>query len=233
MSDGIRLHESWLGQLGGEFDQPYMRGLKAFLVAEKAAGRRIFPKGAEWFRALDLTPLGTVRVVILGQDPYHGPGQAHGLCFSVRPGTQIPPSLVNIYKELHTDLGIAPARHGFLEHWAQQGVLLLNSVLTVQMGQAASHRERGWERFTDAAIAAVNAQADPVVFMLWGSYAQKKAALVDSIDKGGRHLVLKAPHPSPLSAHGGFFGCRHFSKANAFLESKGLNPIDWALPPAA
>jgi len=233
MSEAVRLHESWLGALGGEFEQPYMRALKDFLVAEKAAGRRIFPKGSLWFRALDLTPLGTVRVVILGQDPYHGPGQAHGLCFSVAPGTAIPPSLVNIYKEMQSDLGIAPARHGFLEHWAKQGVLLLNSVLTVRMGEAASHRERGWERFTDAAIAAVNAQAEPVVFMLWGSYAQKKAALVDSIDKSGRHLVLKAPHPSPLSAHGGFFGCRHFSKANAFLEQQGLAPIDWALPPPA
>jgi uracil-DNA glycosylase len=231
MSDAVRLHESWLGPLGAEFEQPYMRSLKDFLVAEKAAGKRVFPKGGEWFRALDLTPLGQVRVVILGQDPYHGPGQAHGLCFSVRPGTAIPPSLVNIYKELHADLGIAPARHGFLEHWAKQGVLLLNSVLTVEIGHAASHRERGWERFTDAAIAEVARQADPVVFMLWGSYAQKKAALVESVDEGGRHLVLKAPHPSPLSAHGGFFGCRHFSKANAFLERNGLAPIDWALPP--
>lgn len=231
MSDtGIKLHESWLAPLKGEFAQPYMDTLKQFLIAEKAAGKRIFPKGSEWFRALDLTPLGQVRVVILGQDPYHGPGQAHGLCFSVKAGVQIPPSLVNIYKEMQADLGIPPARHGFLEHWAQQGVLLLNSVLTVQMGQAASHRDRGWERFTDAAIAAVNEQADPVVFLLWGSYAQKKAALVDSIDKGGRHLVLKAPHPSPLSAHGGFFGSRHFSKANAFLKSQGLKPIDWALP---
>jgi len=229
----IRLHDSWLAPLGGEFEQPYMDELKRFLLAEKAAGQRIFPKGGEWFRALDLTPLGNVRVVILGQDPYHGPGQAHGLCFSVRHGTRPPPSLVNIYKELETDLGIPPARHGFLESWARQGVLLLNSVLTVRMGQAASHRERGWERFTDAAIAAVNRQRDAVAFLLWGSYAQKKAALVDSLDKGGRHLVLKAPHPSPLSAHSGFFGCRHFSKANAFLESRGLAPIDWALPPDA
>ena len=228
----VRLHESWLEPLRGEFDQPYMRELKQFLTAEKAAGRRIFPKGSEWFRALDLTPLGKVRVVILGQDPYHGLNQAHGLCFSVRPGTAIPPSLVNIYKELKADLGIAPARHGFLEHWARQGVLLLNSVLTVQMGQAASHRDRGWERFTDAAVAAVNRQIDPVVFMLWGSYAQRKAAVIDSVDRGGRHLVLKAPHPSPLSAHNGFFGCRHFSQANAFLESRGLDPIDWALPAA-
>lgn len=226
----VKLHDSWLGPLGSEFEQPYMQELKSFLVAEKAAGQRIFPKGSEYFRALDLTSLGQVRVVILGQDPYHGLGQAHGLCFSVRPGTQIPPSLVNIYKEMQADLGIPPARHGFLEHWAKQGVLLLNSVLTVRMGQAASHRERGWERFTDAAIAAVNRQESPVVFMLWGSYAQKKAAQIDSLDKGGRHLVLKAPHPSPLSAHSGFFGCRHFSQANRFLESRGLPPIDWALP---
>jgi uracil-DNA glycosylase len=233
MSEAIKLHDSWLAPLRDEFAQPYMAQLRAFLVAEKAAGRRIFPKGNEWFRALDLTPLGQVRVVILGQDPYHGPDQAHGLCFSVRPAVRIPPSLVNIYKEMQGDLGIPPARHGFLEHWAKQGVLLLNSVLTVQMGQAASHRDRGWERFTDAAIAAVNRQSDPVVFLLWGSYAQKKAALVDSVDKGGRHLVLKAPHPSPLSAHSGFLGCRHFSRANAFLESCGLAPIDWQLPAAA
>jgi uracil-DNA glycosylase len=226
----VKLHESWLGPLGAEFALPYMKGLRDFLLEEKAAGQRIFPKGSEWFRALDLTPLGQVRVVILGQDPYHGPGQAHGLCFSVKPGTQIPPSLVNIYKEMQADLGITPARHGFLEHWARQGVLLLNSVLTVRMGQAASHRERGWERFTDAVIAEVNRQQSPIVFMLWGSYAQKKAAQIDSIDKGGRHLVLKAPHPSPLSAHNGFFGCRHFSQANAFLESRGLAPVDWALP---
>ena len=226
----VKLHESWLGPLETEFAQPYMQSLRAFLLAEKAGGQRIFPKGSEWFRAMDLTPLGQVRVVILGQDPYHGLGQAHGLCFSVKPGTPAPPSLVNIYKEMQADLGIPPARHGFLEHWAKQGVLLLNSVLTVRMGQAASHRERGWERFTDAVIAEVNRQQSPIVFMLCGSYAQNKAAHIDNIDKGGRHLVLKAPHPSPLSAHSGFFGCRHFSKANRFLESRGLPPIDWALP---
>ncbi|HVJ00382.1 MAG TPA: uracil-DNA glycosylase [Sphingomonas sp.] len=227
---GINLHPSWLAPLATEFEQPYMAALKQFLVAEKAAGRRIFPRGPEWFRALDLTPIERVRVVILGQDPYHGPSQAHGLCFSVKPGVRVPPSLVNIYKELQTDLGIAPARHGFLEHWAQQGVLLLNSVLTVQAGNAASHQGRGWERFTDAVIRQVNARETPVAFLLWGSYAQKKAAFVESVDKGGRHLVLKAPHPSPLSAHNGFFGCRHFSKANAFLEATGQPPIDWALP---
>jgi uracil-DNA glycosylase len=222
----IKLHEGWLERLRGEFDQPYMADLKRFLCAEKEQGKHIFPKGCDWFKALDLTPPDKVKVVILGQDPYHGLGQAHGLCFSVPNGVDPPPSLRNIYKELESDLGIARPGHGFLEHWARQGVLLLNSVLTVEMGQAASHREKGWERFTDAIIREVNALDHPVVFMLWGSYAQKKAAFVDS----SRHLVLKAPHPSPLSAHSGFFGCKHFSKANAFLESKGLAPIDWALP---
>jgi uracil-DNA glycosylase len=222
----VHLHPSWLEPLQSEFDQAYMAELKRFLLAEREAGKRIFPNGANWFRALDLTPLDKVRVVILGQDPYHGPGQAHGLCFSVPNGVRPPPSLVNIFKELKSDLGIEPAPHGFLEHWASQGVLLLNSVLTVEMGRAGSHRERGWERFTDAVIRAVAAKPDPVVFMLWGSYAQKKAAFVDA----NRHLVLKAPHPSPLSAHSGFFGCRHFSQANAFLTEHGQLPIDWALP---
>jgi len=222
----IKLHESWLERLSGEFEQPYMAELKRFLVDEKANGKRIFPSGSNWFRALDLTPPDAVRVVILGQDPYHGLGQAHGLCFSVPNGVDPPPSLKNIYKELESDLGIKRPSHGFLEHWARQGVLLLNSVLTVEMGRAASHRDKGWERFTDAIIASINKSDTPVVFMLWGSYAQKKAAFVDT----SKHLVLKAPHPSPLSAHSGFFGCRHFSQANAFLESRGLKPIDWALP---
>lgn len=225
-----KLHQSWLEPLRGEFASDYMTALRAFLVAEKDAGKAIFPRGSEWFRALDLTPLEDVRVVILGQDPYHGPGQAHGLCFSVKPGTRTPPSLVNIYKEMEADLGIPPARHGFLEHWAEQGVLLLNSVLTVQMGNAASHQGRGWERFTDAVIRLVNERPNPVVFMLWGAYAQKKAAFVDSLDRGGRHLVIKSAHPSPLSAHNGFLGSRPFSKANDFLRSRGEKPIDWALP---
>ncbi len=225
-TEQIKLEPGWRDKLAGEFEQPYMAELKRFLLAERDRGKRIFPKGGEWFRALDLTPLEKVRAVILGQDPYHGLGQAHGLCFSVRHGVQPPPSLVNIFKELESDVGVKPARHGFLEHWAEQGVLLLNSVLTVEMGRAASHREKGWERFTDAIIRQVNAKQEPVVFMLWGSYAQKKAAFVDT----SRHLVLKAPHPSPLSAHSGFFGCRHFSKADAFLEAHGLPPIDWALP---
>jgi len=225
-TDQIKLQHGWLDRLRAEFAKPYMAELKRFLVDEKANGKRIFPKGSEWFRALDLTPPDKVRVVILGQDPYHGLKQAHGLCFSVPGGVQPPPSLQNIYKELESDLGIKRPSHGFLEHWAKQGVLLLNSVLTVEMGRAASHRDRGWERFTDAVVAEVNAKPEPVVFLLWGSYAQKKAAFVDE----ARHLVLKAPHPSPLSAHSGFFGCRHFSKANAFLASRGLAPIDWALP---
>lgn len=228
-SEDIKLHASWLERIGAEFEQPYMADLKHFLQQERQSGKQIYPRGSEWFRALDLTPLEQVRVVILGQDPYHGPGQAHGLCFSVKDGVRPPPSLVNIYKELESDLGIKPRRHGFLEHWAKQGVLLLNSVLTVEMGQAASHRERGWERFTDRIIREVNAKPEPVVFMLWGSYAQKKAAFVDT----SRHLVLKAAHPSPLSAHSGFFGCKHFSKANSFLEERGLTPIDWALPESA
>ena len=227
MADTIKLHESWRAPLAGAFASPGMAALKAFLLAEKAAGKAIFPKGSEWFRALDLTPLDQVRVVILGQDPYHGPGQAHGLAFSVRPGVRVPPSLVNIYKELQADLGIAPARHGFLEHWARQGVLLLNTSLTVEQGQAASHKGRGWEDFTDAVIRLVAARAQPCAFLLWGSHAQKKAGFVD----GSRHLVLKAPHPSPLSAHNGFFGCRHFSLTNQWLEAQGLAPIDWALPP--
>ncbi|MEA3064191.1 MAG: uracil-DNA glycosylase [Sphingomonadales bacterium] len=226
----VRLHPSWLEPLRAEFASPYMQSLRAWLVAEREAGKRIFPRPRDWFAALDLTPLEEVRVVILGQDPYHGAGQAHGLCFSVQPGTRTPPSLANIYKEMQGDLGIAPARHGSLQHWARQGVLLLNAVLTVEMGQAASHQGRGWERFTDAVIRLVNAKPEPVVFMLWGSHAQKKAAFVDSVERGGRHLVLKAPHPSPLSAHNGFFGCRHFSKANAFLRQHGQKPIDWQLP---
>ncbi len=225
----VKVGESWKAPLAVEFSSPYMADLRAFLLEQKEAGRRIFPKGSEYFRALDLTPLADVRVVILGQDPYHGEGQAHGLCFSVQPGVRTPPSLVNIYKEMQEDLGIPPARHGFLEHWAKQGVLLLNSVLTVEMGRAASHQGRGWERFTDAVIRAVNEQEKPVVFILWGSYAQKKAAFVDR----DRHLVLRSAHPSPLSAHNGFLGSRPFSKANAFLEQHGRQPIDWQLPAAA
>ncbi|MBB4952616.1 uracil-DNA glycosylase [Agrobacterium vitis] len=223
---GLRLEESWKAVVGDEFEQPHMQSLKQFLLEEKQAGKHIFPKGAEYFRALDLTPIDQVRVVILGQDPYHGAGQAHGLCFSVQPGVRIPPSLVNIYKEMESDLGIARANHGFLEHWARQGVLLLNSVLTVEEGRAGSHQGKGWERFTDRIIHAVAEEREHVVFILWGAYAQKKAAFVDS----KRHLVLKSVHPSPLSAHNGFFGSKPFSKTNTYLQSHGLEPIDWQLP---
>lgn len=222
----IQLEESWKAALAEEFSSAYMQDLKAFLLDRKSQNAVIFPAGSNYFRALDLAPLDDVKVVILGQDPYHGPGQAHGLSFSVRPGVRIPPSLVNIYKEIERDLGIAPPRHGFLESWAKQGVLLLNSVLTVEQGQAGAHQGKGWERFTDAVIARVNAQDHSIVFMLWGSYAQKKASFIDQ----RRHLVLKAPHPSPLSAHRGFLGCGHFSKANAFLAEKERGPIDWQLP---
>lgn len=222
----VKLEESWREALSHEFGSGYMDQLKAFLLEEKQRGKSIFPRGPEYFRALDLTPLSDVKVVILGQDPYHGQGQAHGLCFSVQPGVRIPPSLVNIYKELQSDLGIPPAPHGFLESWAKQGVLLLNSVLTVEESRAASHQGKGWERFTDAVIRTVNDECNGVVFMLWGSYAQKKAAFVDA----SRHLVLKAAHPSPLSAHNGFLGSKHFSKADAYLKANGREPIDWALP---
>lgn len=223
---GPDLPPSWKEALQPEFESEYMAGLRQFLMQEKAAGKKIFPHSSNWFRALQLTPLEKTRVVILGQDPYHGPGQAHGLCFSVQRGVRPPPSLVNIYKELQADTGIPPARHGFLEHWAEQGVLLLNSVLTVEAGQAASHQGRGWEKFTDAIVRQINARTAPVIFLLWGAYAQKKAAFVDE----SRHLVLRAAHPSPLAAHNGFFGCRHFSKTNSFLAHNGQAEIDWSLP---
>ncbi|MEY4501198.1 MAG: hypothetical protein RIS52_1088 [Pseudomonadota bacterium] len=215
--------------LAEAFASAQMRALKDFLLEQTAKGAAIFPKDDQYFRALELTPLDQVRVVILGQDPYHGIGQAHGLCFSVPPEVRVPPSLVNIYKELEADLGIPRARHGFLESWARQGVLLLNSVLTVEQGQPASHQGKGWEPFTDAIIRLVNARAEPVVFMLWGAYAQKKGAFVDT----DRHLVLKAAHPSPLSAYHGFHGCKHFSKANEFIVNQGRAPIHWALPQTA
>lgn len=220
------LPDSWQQWLGAEFQAPYMQALRDFLAAEKADRKVIYPHSSHWFRAFELTPLERVKVVILGQDPYHGPGQAHGLCFSVRPGVQVPPSLANIYKELAADVGFRPVNHGFLEPWARQGVLLLNTSLTVEQGRAASHRGRGWETFTDRAIATVNAHAGPCVFLLWGSHARQKRALVDT----SRHLVLESPHPSPLSAHRGFFGNHHFSRANEFLKQNGREPIDWQLP---
>ena len=221
----IKLDESWKAPLQVEFEAPYMAALKDFLVAERDKGKRIFPKGPEWFHALDATPLEKVRVVILGQDPYHGEGQAHGLCFSVKPGVRPPPSLMNIYKEMKSDLGLEPPSHGNLEAWAQQGVLLLNAVLTVEAGRAGSHQGKGWERFTDAVIRLVNNQPRPVVFILWGAYAQRKAAFVDR----KRHLVLTSVHPSPLSASNGFFGSKPFSKTNEFLIANGRDPIDWKL----
>jgi uracil-DNA glycosylase len=229
MPANFTLTGGWDTALAAELSDPYMDKLAAFLDTELDAGKQIFPQTSECFAALALTPLDRVKVVILGQDPYHGDGQAHGLCFSVQPGVRVPPSLKNIYKELESDLSIPKENHGNLESWARQGVLLLNSVLTVERGLAASHRGRGWERFTDAVIAKVNALPHPVVFLLWGAYAQKKAGFVDT----DRHLVLKAAHPSPLSAHNGFLGCRHFSKANAFLEANGMQPIDWRLPEMA
>jgi len=222
----IDLEPSWLARLGGEFELPYMQRLRAFLLEEKRAGKRIFPRGSEFFNAFAHTPLDKVKVVILGQDPYHGEGQAHGLCFSVRPGVPVPPSLQNIYRELHEELGIPIPGHGHLMHWADQGVLLLNSVLSVECARAASHQGKGWETFTDRAIEVVNAEREGVVFMLWGSYAQRKGAVIDA----RRHCVLKAPHPSPLSAHRGFFGCGHFAAANRYLEARGVVPIDWRLP---
>ena len=221
----IKLTGSWKEALTEELSSPYMQSLWEFLADEKSAGKTIFPKEENYFRALQLTPLENVRVVILGQDPYHGEGQAHGLSFSVPPGIKIPPSLVNIYKEQERDLGISQPKHGFLEPWAKQGVLLLNSVLSVEMSKAASHQKKGWEKFTDAIIRIVNEQCPNVAFMLWGAYAQKKAAFVSE----EKHLILKAPHPSPLSAHRGFIGCDHFSKANMFLEEKGYDGINWAL----
>ncbi len=224
------LPDCWQAVLREELALPYVAELAAFVAGERA-GAAVFPVEDAVFRALELTPLDQVRVVILGQDPYHGRGQAHGLAFSVVPGVRVPPSLRNIYKELQADLGIAPAGHGFLEHWAKQGVLLLNSVLTVEEGKAGSHQGRGWERLTDAIVGVVNERAEPTVFLLWGAYAQKKAGFVEDIARGGRHLVLKAAHPSPLSAHNGFFGCRHFSRANEFLLAQGRAPVDWALPP--
>lgn len=215
----------WNPVLRAELDQPYWRELQDFVHEERRA-HDVYPPHAEVFAALHLTPYADVKVVILGQDPYHGPGQAHGLCFSVRRGVPIPPSLVNIHTELRTDLGIEPPRHGNLEAWARQGVLLLNATLTVRAHRAASHQGKGWERFTDAVLAAVNAKPERVVFVLWGASARRKKALID-LD---RHAVIESPHPSPLSAHRGFLGSRPFSRANEALVAAGRDPVDWSLP---
>lgn len=221
----IRLEDSWKEKLKEEFNKPYMLELKSFLKKEKELKKIIYPAGSLIFNALNLTPFNKVRVVILGQDPYHGPNQAHGLCFSVLKGVPPPPSLVNIYKELIADIGISKPPHGELTSWAQQGVLLLNATLTVEDGKAGSHQNRGWEHFTDRVIHLINDNRENIVFLLWGSFAQKKASFIDR----KKHLVLEAPHPSPLSAHRGFLGCKHFSKTNEYLKSKGYEPIQWSL----
>jgi uracil-DNA glycosylase len=226
------LPESWQPALGPVLATPQARRLGGWLRTLEEGGTTVYPPRGQRLTALALTPLEAVKVVILGQDPYHGPGQAHGLAFSVPPGVPPPPSLVNVLKELHADLGLQPPRHGNLESWARAGVLLLNNALTVTAGQAGSHQQQGWEAITDAAVAAVAARAEPTVFVLWGSHAQAKAARVPGLGgglEGGRHLVLRAPHPSPLSAYRGFFGSRPFSQANAFLESHGRGAIDWRL----
>lgn len=220
-----QLHSSWQAIIGQEFDKPYMQALRTFLKQEKALGKVIFPPGSQIFNAFNHTPFDQVRVVIIGQDPYHGPNQAHGLSFSVPDGIKLPPSLVNIFKEIESDLGIKMTGRGDLSPWAEQGVLLLNATLTVEQANAGSHQKRGWETFTDAAIASLNQHREGLVFVLWGSYAQQKGAAIDAT----KHLVLKSVHPSPLSAHRGFFGQHQFSKINQYLEQHGQAPINWAL----
>ena len=218
------ISNDWLPALKPEFGMPYYRELYSF-INEEYRTRTVYPPADRIFEALHLTPLKNVRVVILGQDPYHEPGQAHGLCFSVLPGAQTPPSLVNIFQELHDDLGCYVPNNGYLKKWADQGVLLLNTLLTVRAHAAFSHQGHGWEQFTDAVIRAVSMEDRPIVYMLWGRPAQQKRAMLTN----PKHLVLTAPHPSPLSAYRGFFGCRHFSKANDFLEANGFKPIDWQI----
>lgn len=227
--DRIKLDPSWKAHIGDYLQREDIAALGAFLRQRKAQGLRIYPPGAQIFSAFDATPFDAVKVVILGQDPYHGAGQAHGLCFSVRPGVAVPPSLDNIFKEIHRDLGIARPDHGCLTPWAERGVLLLNAVLTVEDGRAGAHQGKGWEGFTDHVVDVLNREKEGLVFLLWGSYAQAKGKMIDT----GRHRVLKAPHPSPLSAHRGFMGCGHFSATNEYLVRKGQTPIDWSLPPRA
>ncbi|MGO1000661.1 uracil-DNA glycosylase [Lysobacter sp. CA196] len=222
-----KLEPSWKARVGDWFAREDMQSLSRFLRERKAAGARIFPPGPQIFSAFDATAFEQVKVVILGQDPYHGYGQAHGLCFSVQPGVPVPPSLDNIFKEIQRDLGIARPDHGCLLPWAQRGVLLLNAVLTVEEGRAGAHQGKGWEGFTDHVVDTLNREREGLVFLLWGSYAQAKGKVIDA----GRHRVLKAPHPSPLSAHRGFMGCGHFSAANEYLTRYGKGPIDWTLPP--
>ncbi|MCB0385262.1 MAG: uracil-DNA glycosylase [Bdellovibrionales bacterium] len=225
--DRVQLEPGWKAVLGEEFAKDYMVNLRQFLQDQISRGKQIYPRGKEFFAAFDSTPFAKTKVVILGQDPYHGPRQAHGLCFSVRPEVDIPPSLKNIYRELKSDLGIEPPNHGYLQKWADQGVLLLNATLSVQAGRAGSHQGKGWEEFTDQAVSALNREREHLVFILWGSYAQKKGRVIDR----KKHLVLEAPHPSPLSSHRGFFGSKPFSQANRYLQKWGVEPIDWSLPP--
>ena len=229
MAASESIPESWRAILEPVLASAKSRALGGFLAAEEAAGKAIYPPRGMRLAALELTSLGAVKVVILGQDPYHGPGQAHGLAFSVQDGVKVPPSLLNVFKELKADLGLPRPAHGNLTGWARQGVLLLNNALTVADGQPASHQGKGWEEVTDAMVAAVAAKAEPCVFMLWGSHAKKKAASVPGLGPGSHHLILTAPHPSPLSAHTGWFGSGHFAKANAFLVAHGRGAVDWHL----
>ncbi|MFT7558793.1 MAG: uracil-DNA glycosylase [Flavobacteriales bacterium] len=224
----VKLSPSWMNVIGDELDRPYMLELQQFLQLEKSQDKTIYPAEDLIFNALNTTSIDDVKVVILGQDPYHGPGQAHGLCFSVLPGVRVPPSLRNIFKELNSSLGFGIPEHGCLQSWAEQGVLLLNATLTVEHGLAGSHQKKGWEAFTDAVIQALNSECNNLVFLLWGNYAQRKGSIID----GDRHKVLRSAHPSPLSAHRGFMGCGHFQKANEYLEAQSLAPIDWSLPEA-
>ena len=220
----VKIHPSWKEQVGNEFDKPYFKKIKQHLVADHNNGKRIYPAGSKIFNAFDSTPFNEVKVVIIGQDPYHGQNQAHGLSFSVQPGVRVPPSLQNIYKELQADIpDFKIPTHGHLQSWADQGVLLLNAFLTVRAGEPASHRKIGWEEFTDEAIRRISEEKENVVFLLWGKFAQNKEVLIDN----EQHLILKAAHPSPYSANNGFFGCSHFSKTNQFLTDSGQAPINW------
>lgn len=225
--ESINSNSAWKNILREEFSKPYMSEIANFLAEEDQKGKVIYPSKDNCFNALNSADFDAVSVVILGQDPYHGPGQAHGLCFSVLPGIKPPPSLINIFKEINTDLGLEIPDHGCLAYWAQQGVLLLNSVLTVEQSKAASHQGRGWEQFTDTVIQKLNYERENIVFLLWGSYAQRKGSFIDR----DKHCVLESVHPSPLSAHRGFIGCRHFSSANQYLTQHGRKSIDWRLPP--
>ena len=221
----VKIESSWKEILHGEFDKPYFQHIPLHLKTEKSQGKTIYPPGGFIFNAFNITPFDKIKVVIIGQDPYHGPGQAHGLCFSVQNGVPPPPSLINIFKELKEDIGMAIPNHGNLTKWAEQGVFLLNASLTVRAGEPMSHSKIGWAQFTDTVIKTISDQKEHVVFLLWGKFAQDKKMLIDET----KHLILRAAHPSPLSAHNGFFGCKHFSKANEYLTNKGIDPVDWSL----